>query len=298
MGIPSSHARLLMRASKTQSFAGSVLQLGRQDVAILESTLSSIAVEENFELSKVHGTSVYRESRYAGVKMMNDEYFFRRLGFTTVHSLDVSEYEGADVLHDLNIPLSSNSTHAGKYDLIFDGGTSEHVFHLPNLLENIFKMLAVDGRVIHTVPIDAFNHGFYNFSSCLFEDFYEFNGFEINSLWVTKMPNNSFDTFYTSVNRDSQFIRSLCDSTFNNARHNLFIVAKKLSTSTGNKIPVQGYYDKVFKDESNLDNRGLVEGNSSLKSIYRTLRSIPIISFMAKYLRNLYAHSLVKWEKI
>jgi hypothetical protein len=298
MGIPSSHARLLMRISKQQPFNGSILQLGRQDVSISERTLQSIATEESFSLARLETGPLYRDSRFGSVRIMDDGYFFRRLGFSTVHSLDISEYEGADVLHDLNTPLSLNSNHVGKYDLIFDGGTTEHVFHVPNLLQNVFKMLAVNGRVIHAVPVDLFNHGFYNFSSCLLEDFYEANNFEINNLWITRMPHNSFNTYCTPANRDSQFIRSLCDSTFNNATHLLFFVATKLSTSTGDKIPVQGYYDSVFKQKDNVDNNGLVAGNTPLKSAYSMLRSIPVVSYVAKYFRNLYAHSLVKWERI
>ena len=298
MGIPSSQSRLLMRICKQHAFDGAVLQLGRQDVAISEEEMQSIANEEGFNLQVVKEYRIYRESRFNGLRMMDDRYFFRRLGFSMVHSLDISDYEGADILHDLNLPLSSGSNNIGMYNLIFDGGTMEHVFHVPNLLQNVFKLLAVNGRIVHSVPVDLFNHGFYNFSSCLFEDFYTVNNFEINACWIMRLPHDGGKHEFTSVSRESQFIRSLCNSSFKKSMHNLVFVATKLPMSTGDKIPTQGYYDKVFSQSNNIDNNGLVDGDSKLKSIYSALRKITVVSSLAKYLRDRYALSLIKWEKI
>jgi hypothetical protein len=298
MGIPSSQSRLLMRICKQHPFTGAVLQLGRQDVAISDEEMQSIAYEEKFHLKVVKADRIYRESRFNGLQHMDDRFFFRRLGFSTVHSLDISDYEAADILHDLNIPLPSNSNYIGKYDLIFDGGTMEHVFHVPNLLQNVFNLLAVNGRIVHSVPVDLFNHGFYNFSSCFFEDFYLANNFEINACWIMRMPHNGGKHEITSVSRESQFIRSLCKGSFKNSMHNLVFVATKLPISTGDKIPTQGYYEKVFSHSSNVDNNGLVDGDSMPKSIYGALKKIPVVSSLAKYLRDRYALSLVKWEKI
>ena len=110
MGIPSAHARLLMRVSKQRPFGGSILQLGRQDVALDDKTLQSIADEESFGIASIKGGAHYRKSRFNNLKVMDDVYFFKRLGFSSVHALDVSDYERAEILHDLNVPLSSTST--------------------------------------------------------------------------------------------------------------------------------------------------------------------------------------------
>lgn len=298
MGIPSSQYRLLMRICKQRPFNGAVLQLGRQDIAMSDEDMQLIANEEDFHLEVVMADYVYRESRFNGFRSMDDGYFFRRLGFSTVHSLDVSDYEGANILHDLNLPISPESNYIGKYNLIFDGGTMEHLFHIPNLLQNVFNLLAVNGRIVHCVPVNVFNHGFYNFSSCLFEDFYTANNFEINECWIMRMPHDGGKHEITFASRESQFIRSLCNSSFKNAIHTLVFVATKLPNSTGDKIPNQGYYEKVFSQGNNVDNNGLVDGDSMLKSIYAALKKNPVLSPLAKYLRDRYALSLVKWEQI
>ena len=62
--------------------------------------------------------------------------------------------------------------------MIIDGGTMEHIFHIPNVLNNIYRMLRVGGRIIHISPSSNYvDHGFYSFSPTLFYDFYQTNKF-------------------------------------------------------------------------------------------------------------------------
>ena len=68
------------------------------------------------------------------------------LGAAHVESLDASAYEGATRLHDLNEPVPT-AWH-GQFDLVFDGGTLEHVFNFTTALKSC--------------------HGFYQFSPELF----------------------------------------------------------------------------------------------------------------------------------
>ena len=301
MAISSSTIRLLERESKRSRFKGSLLQLGRQEIWSSKMAMLSIASKEQYDLVAVENQHPLKKSRFVNCMCMDDVQFFKMLGFSSVHSLDVNDFEGADVLYDMNIPIPFESIHFKKYDVIYDGGTLEHVFHVPNFLKNVFDLLAVNGRVIHYSPVDMFNHGFYNFSPCLFEDFYRANGFEINTCWIVKKSYNKHfngHCCYTPANRNSQFIRSLCADTLDKATHCLFFVATKLSTSTGNKIPIQGYYEDVFCQKENFGNNGLVAGNSMLKSAYAKVSSVPVVNSLARFCRDLYARSQVKWKSI
>jgi hypothetical protein len=301
MAISRSSIALLMRESKRRAFQGSILQLGRQEVWADKSLIISIAKSENYNLCKVEDYPL-KKSKFVNVMCMDDIDFFKALGFTSVHSLDINDFEGADFCCDLNFPIEKD-LYGKKYDLIYNGGTLEHIFHLPNAMENIFKLLEVNGRVIHSSPVDMFNHGFYNFSSCIFEDYYAANNFEINKSLLIRKPydtvGNNFNgiVYCTDVSRDSQFIRSLSVDTFDGAEHGLFFVVTKLSDSTGNKIPLQGYYADIFHHK-NTGNSGLVSGNSLFKSIYAKLKLVPLINSFAGKIRNTIARSLVKWKRI
>jgi Methyltransferase domain len=88
---------------------------------------------------------------------------------TCVHSYDVSDYEGATHIMDLNQP----QVFAQQYQTIFDGGTLEHIFDVAQALRNIDQMCAPGGQIIHIVPSNNYNgHGFYQFHSDVFYSWY------------------------------------------------------------------------------------------------------------------------------
>lgn len=107
------------------------------------------------------------------------ERFFRLLGAQTVDSMDASAFEGASIVHDLNLPVPA-SLHA-RFSMIFDGGTLEHVFHFPQAIQNCMSMLTVGGTFIQVAPANNFmGHGFYQFSpELLYQVFSSSNGFRI-----------------------------------------------------------------------------------------------------------------------
>jgi hypothetical protein len=92
---------------------------------------------------------------------------FRGLGAKSVDVMDASSYEGANLLHNLNEPVSRELVE--KYDCVFDGGSLEHVFNFPVALRNCLEMVKVGGRFITITPANAqCGHGFYQFSPELF----------------------------------------------------------------------------------------------------------------------------------
>ena len=76
---------------------------------------------------------------------------FRRLGFTEFESIDISAYEGCTLQLDLNSSTVPELI-KDEFDFVYNGGTLEHVFHLPNALGNVFDMLKVGGAVVHCGP--------------------------------------------------------------------------------------------------------------------------------------------------
>ena len=91
------------------------------------------------------------------------ETFFDRIGYPPMQSMDFSDYEACDYTHDLNDPLPE--TLKGKFDVIVDGGTIEHVFNTPQALDNVFHMLKDDGIFISINGMTGWaGHGFYQFS--------------------------------------------------------------------------------------------------------------------------------------
>ena len=102
--------------------------------------------------------------------------FFRLLGFSELHALDITDEMGATHLHDLNTPVPA-ALH-GLYDMVLDGGVSEHVFSPAQTLQNTLLLVKNGGYAAHILPMnDMVDHGFYQFSPGLLFDFYGANGF-------------------------------------------------------------------------------------------------------------------------
>lgn len=103
--------------------------------------------------------------------------FFKRMG-CQLSAVDVAEVRGGEMVADLNRPVP-HEWH-GKFDIVVDSGTCEHVFHVGQALVNLASMVREGGFIVQGVPLSSFNHGFYNMNPTLMVDLYgEPNGYEI-----------------------------------------------------------------------------------------------------------------------
>ena len=115
--------------------------------------------------------------------------------------MDVSSYEGANLVYD----LSSNfeelpKDYRDKYELILDWGTSEHVFNIVNCYLNINAMLASGGEYVCLTPMNSMpDHGYYQISPNFYFDFFSkiFGTLSINMLQIQQIhtPGESWKLF-------------------------------------------------------------------------------------------------------
>lgn len=101
----------------------------------------------------------------------------KHFGSDTTDSIDNSDYEGANILADLNKPIPE-SLH-GCYDTVLDLGCTEHIFDVQQSFSNIRNLCKIGGLIVHAVPSNnCCGHGFYQFSPELFFSVYsEINGY-------------------------------------------------------------------------------------------------------------------------
>lgn len=94
-----------------------------------------------------------------------------------IKSIDVSAYESASIIYDLNTNELPEDL-KNKFDYIIDGGTFEHLFNIQNAFSNVIQMLKVGGKIFHYVPSNNYiDNGFYSYSPTLFIEYYEANNF-------------------------------------------------------------------------------------------------------------------------
>lgn len=170
MGIHTfSFSLLVDLKSSFPSLGGSILQLGRQDVHLTGKKAAQVF--RDFGLRPA-------AELVPSDQALDDQTVFRSLGFQKVESVDFSEYEHPTWTHDLNHPAPPQRH--GRYDMVFDGGTLEHIFDVPEALRNTARFLKEGGFVAHLSPCNNwFEHGFYSFNPALFCEYYQSCGFQI-----------------------------------------------------------------------------------------------------------------------
>lgn len=155
MGIDYTVAEPLIRLSPAEHGRKSVLSLGRLNVNLRQRQYRSIDA-----LLKEHGHGFGIESA-----LQEDgfsEKLFGSLGYNKVESLDVNDYENATHIADLGRDMGNKLR--GKFDLIVDGGTTEHVFDIATCFRNVDRMLSKNGVFLSIVPLnDWAEHGFFQF---------------------------------------------------------------------------------------------------------------------------------------
>lgn len=178
MGVNIHVLRLLLHARKQGANLDRVITIGRLDALVTPDQLEQEFASFGEQLEPGEATRlIHARDRYC-------EPIIERLGASVVDSLDASDYEGANVIHDLNAPIAEERK--GRYSMLVDGGTLEHVFHFPEALKTCMSLVEVGGHVLLCLPANnEMGHGFYQFSPDLFyRAFAEENGYRLKGLYL------------------------------------------------------------------------------------------------------------------
>ena len=167
--------------------------------------------------------------------------FFRLLGFKpeNICSLDASNYEGADIVHDLNAPVEESFY--SRFDLIFDAGTIHYVFSVKDAFFNVGHMCKVGGAIINFNPIDYSDSGFVGLNADLFRDFYLHNGFEAMELKYIAIPRHRrINEHYLEFSCES-FSYSL-QPYYTTSVYSVFRKSEEKSL----KVPIQSFWESIY----------------------------------------------------
>lgn len=178
--------------------------------------------------------------------MVDDDYLFRSVGFDSVESIDANNYEQATHILDFNEDVPDEFCE--RYDVIYEGGTLEHIFNLPQCLKNIYKMLKPGGIVIHALPSNNHvDHGFYQFSPTLFYDYYSSNNWTILRSNLTAFFNPDYTNKSMLVfDYKPGSIDHLTFGGWGKEMLGIWFVVKKTPGATYERISMQGSYVKAW----------------------------------------------------
>lgn len=180
MGIEITQLHFLMSSQKAGVSLKKSVMLGRQDLLLRPSEIKNIFNQYNMSVDSEEIEHILNDENHFA------EPLFVKLGAEVIDSIDCMPFEGATIVHDMNLPLPEKLKNS--YSLVFDGGTLEHVFNFPQSIKNCMEMVKVDGHFMSVTPCNnMMGHGFYQFSPELFfRVFCEENGFVVEGMFINE----------------------------------------------------------------------------------------------------------------
>jgi SAM-dependent methyltransferase len=175
LAIGSLHVEWLSRLAERGMLppGAAILDLGPQDIQVSREYLSAVARRHQ------------REDRAAsligrifdGAKVRADAQapFYEIFGAQSYCSVDGFDPRATHAA-DLNLAVPD----IGRFDVITNFGTVEHVFNIGEAFGSIHRLLRTGGVSLHAMPAFAFiDHGFYNVHPCFFFSLAAANYYEL-----------------------------------------------------------------------------------------------------------------------
>jgi hypothetical protein len=261
-------AEFLIREHSIRPLGPDILFIGRQTVPLSLEALNTILGHYGLINQALGEVEYDRETRAAEDKrFITDRYFMKSLGIDKFHALDVTDYEGADIVWDLGEPIPE--TFYGKYDFIYNGSCLDNMFNPGVALINLSKLLKPHGRMVNIESASSWNNPYLIFSPGWFYDFYVVNSYARCEIYLVSYQNND-ELFYGPWEMQFVNVPSNPDGAPPEAPRGIHLVlltiAEKSDSSTDAVQPVQAQYraTKELKDAFRCSEASLQAGSRPL----------------------------------
>jgi len=180
----------------------SVIEMGSQGLH-----LNLADLQEFFNMA---GINDYKKEKFSVLTHWpnspecSSRVFYEALGITEYACIDLGQEHGA-IPVDLNFPLEDKSLY-GKYDVVTDHGTNEHVFNTPEAFRTMHRLCKVGGIFIVSQVMYRGN-GYYAYNPSFFERMAAANNYKIlfssyNIVAHTWTSNGSPNQFHVPISED------------------------------------------------------------------------------------------------
>jgi hypothetical protein len=167
------------------------------------------------------------------------------------HCVDVDGRVGSLVM-DLNFD-SVPDEHKGRYDLITNHGTSEHILNQYNVFKTMHDFARVGSLFIHAVPFTVhLEHGFFNYQPNFFDALARYNSYETLGIWVG--PDWQLASF---IPWDPMLLDYLA---FSSKTTHLLVVAQRKMYNREFCVPFQEIYEDMVPDDVRTRYAMVVDG--------------------------------------
>jgi SAM-dependent methyltransferase len=267
MGLVSQLATIILREHMHCPITGTILSIGRQTVYL--SPIEAIRLVEH-ELGVTIDISpdaleIDTETRGRGESYITDRAFYSLFTKNTSYRcLDVTDYEGADIITDLCAPLPVHLE--GIANFIVDGSSLDNIFDPASAIRNLSRLLKPHGRTLHIDRVSRRHNVYVAFALSWFHDYYSINAFDDCQVylaqWDGEQPSARWDFYqYAPIReragRASYFGQDCYYYPWREAH--AIVLAEKGERSTWDRTPVQFEYRPGIK-------RNIIDGKSEIET--------------------------------
>jgi hypothetical protein len=192
MGLFCASAEMIIQEHLYRPIRGKVLLIGRQNTDITPQAWANLLQLYNI-IPRVPLVLEKRGSLEHKITSLSDDAdriadvtVFQSLSDCQVLALDISDYEGAEVVHDLNLPLPNK--YKGQFDFIFDGSCLDNIFNVAQALFNMSEMLRPGGRLMLYNVSNSHPTAYLQFSPDWVWDYFAINEYADCKIYIQEFP--------------------------------------------------------------------------------------------------------------
>ena len=240
MGISLLHAELIIREHKFRPLPETVHLIGRQTVHLSYSRTIEILHEHGLIPAPVP-IDVDRTTSYAiaaGQDFISDQTFFGLLGVMHVRAIDHSDFEGADIILDLNNPIPAEF--AGTAQFVYGGSVLDNVFDPAAYIRNIARLMAPGARLIDQNIASFHFHPYLIASPAWYFDYFVLNGFDDCKVYFVQAGAITY-LYGLELDADDSLIGDFGSAGLNSA-FGVVVLAEKGVQSSWDRSPSQDQY--------------------------------------------------------
>jgi hypothetical protein len=270
MGLGYHMVEALIRESQHRPIEGDVILIGRQTTVFTAQSILGLLREHGVDVEhlteadiEIDRNTINRQLVFADQDLISDAALFRLLDVPKVLALDHSDYEGAEIIHDLNTPIPERLRECA--DFIVDGSTLDNVFDPAMVISNFAAMLRPGGRLITTNMYSNYYEPYVILPPLWYLDYFVYNAFADCKVYIvlsaedvqSRVPDNAFtidlDALLTPGRRVGAFTAPGIMATI--------VMAEKAVASTSNLKPAQQHYRSASDWKSYRNNLQKIQEN-------------------------------------
>ena len=251
MGIGPAIVTALIREHQHKPIRGDVQIIGRQTVYFTPRDIVDLFAANGIDTAgvdvnaiEVDRRTVDRRAKFADAVLISDTALFKLFGAGKVVALDHSDYEKADIIHDLRTPLPAN-LHCTA-DLVVDGSTLDNVFTPSIVLQNYSRLLRPGGRMLTLNAFSSFSTPYVILPPLWYVDYFVMNWYADCRVYIIvyrETGTNDVDMNVFNVDLTAVKVAGRGMGRFASPYNMVTLVfAEKDAESTDERLPIQQDY--------------------------------------------------------